>query len=64
MSYYGKALSTSMRVDIIGHCEACILRDLKMTAMCGNIMIKNGWLEKPPEATSRQQLPLDNKNTF
>jgi hypothetical protein len=64
MSYYGTALSTSMRVDIIGHCEACILRDLKMTAMCGNIMIKNGWLEKPPEATSRQQLPLDNKNTF
>jgi Protein of unknown function (DUF3231) len=64
MSYYGTALSASMRVDIIGHCEACILRDLKMTAMCGNIMIKNGWLEKPPEATSRQQLPLDNKNTF
>jgi hypothetical protein len=58
MSYYGTALSTSMRVDIIGHCEAAILRDMKMTAIWGNIMIKNGWLEKPPEASSQQQLPL------
>jgi hypothetical protein len=58
MSYYGTALSTSMRADIIGHCEAAILRDLKISAIWGNIMIKNGWLEKPPEASSRQQLPL------
>ncbi|AIE59773.1 DUF3231 family protein [Bacillus methanolicus] len=58
MSYYGTALSTSMRADIIGHCEASIFRDLKMSAICGNIMIKNGWLEKPPEASSRQQLPI------
>ncbi len=50
-------MSVSMRIDVVGHCEASILRDLKLTTSWGNIMIERGWMEKPPEASDRKELP-------
>nr|WP_277401719.1 DUF3231 family protein [Priestia megaterium] len=56
ITYYATAMTTSMRLDIVGHCEACILRDLKVAGRCSEVMIKNGWIEKPPEASDRKQM--------
>lgn len=55
-TYYTTAMITSMRIDVIGHCDAAILRDLKIIALFGKIMIKKGWLEKLPEADDRKEL--------
>jgi Protein of unknown function (DUF3231) len=57
MIYYSNAMAASMRVDVIAHCEASILRDLKLTTSWGNIMIERGWIEKPPQANDRKELP-------
>jgi hypothetical protein len=57
VTYYATAMVTSMRVDIVGNCEASILRDLKVIANFGNVMIKKGWIEKPPWADDRKELP-------
>ncbi|QTL51266.1 DUF3231 family protein [Priestia aryabhattai] len=57
MVYYATAMAESMRIDIIGHCEASMLRDLKIATTWGNIMIEKGWIEKPPEANDRKELP-------
>ena len=46
ISYYGTALVSSMRADIVGHCEVTILRNLKLQANWGNIAINHGWLDK------------------
>ena len=56
ITYYATAMTTSMRLDIVGHCEACILRDLKVAGRCSEVMIKNGWIEKPPEASDRKEV--------
>ena len=57
ISYYGTALVSSMRADIVGHCEVTILRNLKLQANWGNIAINHGWLTKLPEANDRKVLP-------
>ncbi len=57
LSYYGTALVASLRVDLIGHCEAAILRGLKLLPNWGTIIINNGWLEKLPDADDRKELP-------
>jgi len=54
MVHYSNVMATSMRVDVITHSEASILRDLKLTTICGNIMIERGWIEKPPQANDRK----------
>lgn len=56
MTYYSNAMATSMRLDIIGRCEEAILGDIKVSTMWGNLMIKKGWLEKPPQANDRTEL--------
>lgn len=56
VSYYGTALVASMRADIVAHCETSILRALKGMAKFGQLMIKNKWLEQPPQADDRKQL--------
>ncbi|WP_268241076.1 hypothetical protein [Priestia megaterium] len=45
-----------MRLDIVVHCEAYILRDLKVAGRCSEVMIKNCWIEKPPEASDRKEM--------
>ncbi|KKI91278.1 hypothetical protein WQ54_15780 [Bacillus sp. SA1-12] len=57
ISYYGTALVSSLRADLIGQCEAAILRVMKGVPNWGNIIIENGWIEKLPEANDRQELP-------
>lgn len=57
ISYYGTAIVASLRVDLVGHCEAAILRMFKLMPTWENIVVKNGWLEKLPEANDRIQLP-------
>jgi len=57
ISYYGTAISASLRIDVTGHCEAAILRVFKLLPTWESIAINNRWLEKLPEANDRQQLP-------
>ena len=56
LSYYGTALVASLRADVAGHCEAAVLRGLKLLPSWENIIIKNGWLERLPDADGRQEL--------
>jgi hypothetical protein len=55
LSYYGTAMVASLRTDLVGHCEAAILRGLKLLPNWGTIIIENGWLEKLPEANDRKE---------
>ena len=55
-TYYATAMITSMRIDIVGHCDASILRDLKTIASFGKILIDKGWMEELPMADDRQEL--------
>lgn len=57
LSYYGTAMVASLRTDLVGHCEAAILRGLKLLPNWGTIMINNRWIEKLPEADDRIELP-------
>ena len=57
LSYYGTAHGCKFESYLIGHCEAAILRGLKLLPNWGTIIIKNGWLEKLPEANDRKELP-------
>lgn len=57
LSYYGTAIVASSRVDLEGLCEATILRVLKLLPNWERIVIKNGWIEKLPQADDRKQLP-------
>lgn len=56
ISYYGYAGIISMRADLLVHCETAILRDFKVLAKFGQLMIKNHWLEQPPFADDRKEL--------
>lgn len=56
VSYYSYAAITSMRADLVAHCEIAISRDLKILAQFSQLMIKNHWLEQPPVADDRQKM--------
>lgn len=56
VSYYSYAAVTSMRADLIAHCETAISRDFKILAQFGHLMIKNQWQEQPPTADDRQRV--------
>jgi hypothetical protein len=47
--YYGAALSTTMRKDLVGHYMGIIAKDLIVAEDAQNIMVDNGWLEQPPQ---------------
>lgn len=55
ITYYTYAAVTSMRADLIVHCEAAISRDFKILAQFTRLMIKNQWLEEPPVADDRMK---------
>ena len=57
ISYYGTAMVASLRTDLVGHCETAILRTLKLLPTWEKIVIKNGWIEKLPQADDRKELP-------
>jgi hypothetical protein len=55
-TYYVTAMITSMRIDIIGHCDVSILRDLKIISLFGKLLIKKGRIESLPEADDRKEI--------
>lgn len=53
---YGIALASSMRKDL-GLLYASIVAEMALHIADGaKIMIKNGWMEKPPQASNRDEL--------
>lgn len=61
LSYYGTSMVASLRVDLLSHCEAAILRGLKLMPNWGSIAIRNQWIEKLPAADGRADIPLTKK---
>jgi hypothetical protein len=53
---YGMAMSTSPRRDLGTHYTRLSAEIGKFAEDGAKIMIKNGWLEKPPQAADREQL--------
>jgi hypothetical protein len=56
IGYYGAATGTSSRRDLGAHFTR-LSAEIALYAEDGaNIMIENGWLEKPPHAMDRRNL--------
>lgn len=56
IGYYGAGMGTSLRRDLGAH-YARLIAEVGLYAEDGtNMMINNGWLERPPQATDREEL--------
>jgi len=53
---YGKSLGLSARRDLAANYVRLTAEIVQYTEDGANIMIENGWLEQPPQATDRDQL--------
>lgn len=56
LSYYGAALGSSLRSDIILNYNQVFNHAMQAGALCYNLLVKHGWLEKQPEAIDRKSL--------
>lgn len=56
LSYYGAALGSSLRSDIVLNYQQVFNHALQAGAMCYTILVKYGWMEKQPEAINRKAL--------
>jgi hypothetical protein len=56
LSYYGAAIGSSLRSDIILNYSKVFTHAMQAGTMCYNILVKHGWLEKQPEAIDRNSL--------
>lgn len=56
LSYYGAAIGSSLRSDIILNYKHVFNHALQAGALCYSIMVKHGWMEKQPEAIDRKAL--------
>ncbi|MCM3601715.1 DUF3231 family protein [Robertmurraya korlensis] len=56
LSYYGASLGSTFRSDIIINYSKAFTHAMEGGASSFNIMVKNGWLEKQPEAIDRKSL--------
>ncbi|RXJ04047.1 DUF3231 family protein [Anaerobacillus alkaliphilus] len=56
MTNYGAALSTSMRKDIGTAFMRLLLETAELADDGAKLLIKHGWLEKPPQSINRQEL--------
>jgi hypothetical protein len=56
LSYYGAAMGSSLRSDIILNYKQVFNHAMQAGAMCYSIMVKYQWLEKQPEAIDREAL--------
>ncbi|WP_078378779.1 DUF3231 family protein [Sutcliffiella halmapala] len=56
LSYYGAALGSSLRSDIILNYSRVFTHAMEAGAISYSIMVKHGWLEKQPEAIDRKAL--------
>lgn len=61
LSYYGAALGSSFRSDIILNYYSVFNHAMEAGMMCYKIMVKHGWMEKQPEAIDRQSLSKGSK---
>jgi hypothetical protein len=62
IGYYGTSMSTSMRRDIQSHYSRLIAEIGKYAEDGANIMIDNGWMEKPPQSPDRQKIIKNTHN--
>lgn len=53
IQYYGTALSTSMRPDVVRHYLAVIAKDMTAGEDAQQILIENGWVELPPHLPAK-----------
>jgi hypothetical protein len=56
MTYYGVGLSCAMRNDLAVKFMDSIGGDLKLAKAWSDILVKNQWLEQPPQAVDRRKL--------
>lgn len=56
VGYYGASLGSAMRRDLGAHYSRLIAEILQFSEDGANIMIQNGWMEKPPHAPDRQAM--------
>jgi hypothetical protein len=56
LSYYGAAIGSTLRPDIILNYNQVFNHAMQAGADCYSIMIKHGWMEKQPEAIDRESL--------
>lgn len=56
LSYYGAALGSSLRSDIILNYYKVFTHAMEAGTFCYRILVKHGWLEKQPEAIDRKSL--------
>lgn len=56
LSYYGAAVGSSLRSDIILNYKQVFNHAMQAGAICYSIMVKHGWMEKQPEAIDREGL--------
>jgi hypothetical protein len=61
IAFYGAGLATSMRKDLGVHYLRLIGEVLQYAEDGANIMINNGWMEKPPTAENRSALASGKK---
>ncbi|WP_163538225.1 DUF3231 family protein [Gracilibacillus sp. YIM 98692] len=62
MGFYGAAAGTSARRDVAAHFVRLSAEIAGYAEDGANIMIKNKWLEKPPQAPNREQLANSKRN--
>lgn len=56
MGYYGTSMSTTLRSDIIADYARLTAEIAKYSGEGAKLMIKNGWMEEPPQAADRSEL--------
>lgn len=61
MANYGLAASSSMRADLSSDYARLLLEVGGFVKSGADIMIKNGWLEEPPQSSNREELSNHNQ---
>lgn len=56
LSYYGAAIGSSLRTDIILNYKKVFNHAMQAGAFCYKLLVKFGWMEKQPEAIDRKGL--------
>jgi hypothetical protein len=56
LSYYGAAIGSSLRTDIILNYKSVFNHAMQAGAFCYKLLVKYGWMEKQPEAIDRKRL--------
>lgn len=62
LSYYGAALGSSLRTDIVVNYSKVFTHAMEAGTICYKIMVKHGWFEKQPEAIDRKFLAESTEN--